>query len=156
MSSHKCAACGLKVHVTGSDGICGVFGHPIHLDDDSCSKFNENPHICAICHKVIIENEIIELYGDGSIKAIMCRDCNSTSGTCVMCANRGRCAFKDDPSPLPQFIEKTIQTAQGTFVGKILNLERITITCKKCLCYNDEGFCNKESSHTCGNYKSSL
>lgn len=144
-----CGSCAFKAP---DNQHCRVFGHPINVDVDFCSKHNPNPNICTICGNPIVTGDII-VQSDDKI-AIVCRQCNEMIGTCATCEIAQYCAFENDPSPIPQFVTKKIRQGNSVSVIRVPNIERIDRTCKNgCLCFDPENGCLRQSIHCCSKYK---
>ena len=152
-----CAQCAFHIKTPSDnyDGKCGIFGHAIHLAGNACSKFNDNPYTCDLCHRVIVENPIIDIDNEtGKVKRILCAECNSKFGTCLTCENTKNCKFEEDPSPIPKMVQKQIRQGNMVSVMNVPNIERIRETCQKgCLCFQQENGCNRQNNQTCINYK---
>ena len=144
----NCATCGFKAP---DSEHCRIFGHPINPQIDYCSQYNANPNECSVCGNPIVKHEI--LLEEDSKMLILCQSCIGTIGTCKTCHLGTVCAFEQDSSPTPQYVEKLVRRGNMTSVVRVPNIARIDITCKKgCSCFDLENGCIRQSNNFCEKY----
>lgn len=129
---------------------CRQFGHHINLDEDFCSKHCSEIPVCAICgQEMLIENSILDFKNGDHIRTI-CWKCSELLSSCTLCKHGQKCAFDDDPSPIPKLIQKQVRQGPMISVTQVMNPERVAITCAKgCICYDPENGCLRQYN-TCG------
>lgn len=129
---------------------CRRFGHNIHPDEDFCSKHCNEIPVCAICgQEMLKENSILD-FKNGDHVRVICQKCNELLNTCTLCQHGQKCAFDDDPSPIPKLIQKQVRQGPMISVTQVMNPERVAITCTKgCICYDPENGCLRQYN-TCG------
>lgn len=118
---------------------------------------------CDRCGKELpISQAVVEPKGtDGLL--ILCKECTSLFGHCHTCLNLGKCAFFDDPDPMPQFViaRQEHRTPMGVQIiqRQVPNPERAKKFCQDagCKCLHtfedDTKLCCRHSPYTtCTNY----
>ena len=133
---------------------CRRFGHDINPNEDFCSKHCNEIPVCAICgQEMLKENSILD-FKNGEYFRTICQKCNELLSTCTLCRNGQRCAYDDDPSPIPKLIQKQVRQGPMISVTQEINPERVAITCAKgCACYDPENGCLRQYN-TCGKCES--
>jgi hypothetical protein len=147
MNNKTCETCAIKEPNTNT---CRLFGHKVE-DTDFCSKYTKELKICSICGRPT-NNLIIEIDKKKDYPIAVCNQCRLNAGTCARCTEFANCLFETDPSPLPKVVQKKIQQGNMVMTTQIQNPDRVEITCKKCPCWNEEGYCNREFI-CCSNYR---
>ena len=129
---------------------CRRFGHDINPNEDFCSKHCNEIPVCAICgQEMLKENSILDFKNGDHIRTI-CQQCNELLSTCTLCRHGQKCAYDDDPSPIPKLIQKQVRQGPMISVTQEINPERVAITCAKgCTCYDPENGCLRQYN-TCG------
>lgn len=133
---------------------CRRFGHDINPNEDFCSKHCNEIPVCAICgQEMLKENSILD-FKNGEYFRTVCQKCSELLSTCALCRNGQKCAYDDDPSPIPKLIQKQVRQGPMISVTQEINPERVAITCAKgCTCYDPENGCLRQYN-TCGKCES--
>lgn len=144
----SCALANLKILK------CRRFGHDINPNEDFCSKHCDEIPVCAICgQEMLKENSTLD-FKNGEYLRIICQKCNELLSACTLCRYGQKCAYDDDPSPIPKLIQKQVKQGPMISVTQEINPARIAITCMKgCLCYDPENGCLRQYN-TCGKCES--
>lgn len=138
----SCALANLKILK------CRRFGHDINPNEDFCSKHCNEIPVCAICGQEMLKENSILNFKNGDHIRIICQKCNELLSSCTLCRHGQKCAYDDDPSPIPKLIQKQIRQGPMISVTQEINPERIKITCKNgCSCYSDEFDCMRQFSY---------
>ena len=151
MENKQCANCAYH-----NKNVHGCVRTQTHVQDtDSCSYYTNSPTICAACGKYIIGSSFLEQVKEGQYVEL-CAQCAKAISTCAGCTNGIRCAFEEDPSPLPKIVPHTVRQGNSIIQTQIQNPERVRLLCEKCPCWDTEDkACNREC-HNCSNYHSVL
>lgn len=139
----KCKTCGLR---DPRQPRCQLTGLHIDPSADSCTKYTTTILTCSICHNLMLPSQAVI----DSPSRILCINCSQKMWTCAMCTHNTGCAFETDPSPIPKYIQKTMQIGNMTTVTQVKNPARIEKTCKeKCSCFDPDFECLRQFN-TCG------
>lgn len=128
---------------------CLLSGLTQTADKDYCSKYEENPEECTLCHK-LIPKDYITFTEKGEA---LCSTCANSLLACIHCVNGDKCGFLANPDPMPKFINKTIQQNGVIIQTQIKNPEREEKFCHSCRCWIEEyGGCMKIFGIGCENF----
>lgn len=148
INKRRCRSCAFS---NPDQKICNLTQHGIDLDQDYCSRFNDNPIKCTFCGIMLLA-PIVEQINDNCY--YLCPQCSESIGTCATCANGNpRCRFQTDQSTIPLYT--VIQRRQGNTIiqEQIHNPERERVTCALgCSCWNAVEKCCCREQKQCGNY----
>ena len=143
-----CKTCGFR---DLTQPQCLLHSRPIDPAADFCSWHCIKPIQCDLCGAVLLK----PLYEQrGARIYTLCGTCAAKIDGCGGCVASTTCAFQSDPSPLPQFVIKTVK--QGPMVERyqVRNPDREAATCALgCPCWNKEEKTCYRAYHWCDNYE---
>ena len=151
MENKQCATC--AYHNKNVQGC--VRTQTLVQETDSCSYHTKEPAVCGVCGKYIIGASFLESTGNNRYLEL-CAQCVKAINTCAGCKNSTRCAFEEDPSPLPKIVTQSFRQGNTVVQTQVRNPERVRLLCENCPCWdiNDKA-CNREFNN-CGGYHSIL
>ena len=147
MSIKYCRTCRLS---DKDKQVCLLFGIPVNLDIDYCSKHADEIISCNICGAHMITPGFVQEDAEGNWLKY-CDRCNQLFNTCQLCSHARTCEFETNPDPMPKVIVKTVQQGNMVMQAQVKNPDRIAKFCHNCICWLSDGIdaCGKEFNIGC-------
>ena len=149
-SNKNCGRCSLP-GLNG--GVCPVFQKPMEWDESGCPIFQTDVTLCELCGQPVIPTANAILYLTEGGYHSLCGGCSKKISTCVGCQKSASCAFENDPSPIPKYIQRQFQQGKQVVIATVKNEERVKMFCEgKCQCFEEinKKCCREEN--WCANY----
>ena len=139
----KCGQCALP---SLKNGICPVFNQVPNLTHAACPMFEREIIRCGVCNSAIIPSESAIIMDNST--TYICDNCRLALSSCVGCKNGQSCAFENDPSPTPKYIQRQFQQGNQIIITTVKNETRVIECCEgKCPCFDSEGkYCRRENN----------
>ena len=145
-SKRNCGRCALPGL---NNGKCPIFQKPMEWDEPGCLLFQIELITCETCGNPIlpVENAIYRADSKGDYH-LLCDKCIAALRTCAGCENAKSCAFENDPSPTPKYIQRQFQQGNQIITTTVKNETRVIECCEgKCPCFDSEGkYCRRENN----------
>lgn len=121
---------------------CQLSGQSVNPNADYCTKHQEEVAQCEKCG----QGTLTPFYTrDGNQWHTFCARCVELLNTCHFCEHASKCAFEQDPSPLPKMVQKQIRQGNMVQITTVKNPDRIRQTCENgCPCFSQENDCMRE------------
>lgn len=140
-----CQSCKL---FNSNGAVCRLTGRKVDPMTDFCSSRQGEIVQCELCRNITLKPTWT--FGAGEWHGL-CTECATKRlNTCFLCRNAPRCAFEQDPNPLPKFVIQQQRTPMGIMQAQVKNPARIEALCHRCPCWDEEKSCMREYEY-CNN-----